>query len=147
LHPRSAHRPDARIVPGCSGNAHPHLPLSHLCDGLDADLPGSRNDGQFGKLCELIGAHELAGDPRFVTNPQRNAHRGEPKQLLKAKLAKVDCEPLADHQVHAGVACAPIHDVPAALADRHTHHVGMVVEIGEYRGVAPPIKLSRTPAS
>lgn len=41
--------------------------------------------------------------------------------------------------------CAPIHDVPTALADPHTKHRGMVVEIGEYRGVASLIKLSRTP--
>jgi crotonobetainyl-CoA:carnitine CoA-transferase CaiB-like acyl-CoA transferase len=44
--------------------------------------------------------------------------------------------------------CAPIHDVPAALADPHTGHRGMVVEIGdEYRGVASPIKLPWTPAT
>jgi crotonobetainyl-CoA:carnitine CoA-transferase CaiB-like acyl-CoA transferase len=50
--------------------------------------------------------------------------------------------------VRAGVPCAPIHDVPAALADPHTKHLGMVVEIGdEYREVASPIKLSRTPAT
>jgi crotonobetainyl-CoA:carnitine CoA-transferase CaiB-like acyl-CoA transferase len=40
--------------------------------------------------------------------------------------------------VRAGVPCAPIHDLPAALADPHTAHRGMVV-IGEgvsARGVA-----------
>ena len=53
-----------------------------------------------------------------------------------------------DRLVRAGVPCAPIRDVPAALADPHTAHRGMVVAIGEhYRGVASPIKLSRTPAS
>jgi crotonobetainyl-CoA:carnitine CoA-transferase CaiB-like acyl-CoA transferase len=51
-------------------------------------------------------------------------------------------------QVRAGVPCAPIHDVPAALADPHTQRRGMVVEIDdEDRGVAPPVKLSRTPAT
>jgi crotonobetainyl-CoA:carnitine CoA-transferase CaiB-like acyl-CoA transferase len=50
--------------------------------------------------------------------------------------------------VRAGVPCAPIHEVPAALADPHTTHRGMVVEIGDgYRGLASPIKLSRTPAT
>jgi crotonobetainyl-CoA:carnitine CoA-transferase CaiB-like acyl-CoA transferase len=106
------------------------------------------NDGPFGKLCELIGAPELHTDPRFATNAQRNAHRDTLKQLLEAKLTQFDCEPLADRLVRAGVPCAPIHDVPAALADPHTQHRGMVVEIGdEHRGVASPIKLSRTPAT
>jgi crotonobetainyl-CoA:carnitine CoA-transferase CaiB-like acyl-CoA transferase len=98
------------------------------------------NDGQFGKLCELIGASGLSSDPRFVTNPQRNAHRDALKQLLEAKLAQSEGEPLADRPVRAGAPCAPIHDVPAALADPHTRHRGTVVEIGEYRGVASPIK-------
>ena len=68
--------------------------------------------------------------------------------LLETELARFDdCEALADRLIRAGVPCAPIHDVPAALADAHTRHRGMVVEIGEYRGVASPIKLSRTPAT
>jgi crotonobetainyl-CoA:carnitine CoA-transferase CaiB-like acyl-CoA transferase len=40
------------------------------------------------------------------------------------------------------------HGVPAAPADPHTKYRGMVMEIGsEYRGVASPVKLSRTPAT
>ena len=39
-------------------------------------------------------------------------------------------------------------NVPAALAQAHTAHRGMVVELpGGYRGLGSPIKLSRTPAS
>jgi crotonobetainyl-CoA:carnitine CoA-transferase CaiB-like acyl-CoA transferase len=79
------------------------------------------NDGQFGKLCEL------PADPRFATNRQRNAHRELLKLSLEAKLKQFECEP---------------------LADAHTQHRGMVVEIGDdYRGVASPVKLSRTPAT
>ena len=37
--------------------------------------------------------------------------------------------------------------VPIVLVDAHTQHRGMVVEIGKYRGVALPIKLSRAPAT
>jgi len=149
LHPHSAnHLLDARIVPGRSGNAHPNIcPYDTFATGTTPIFLAVGNDGQFGKLCELIGAPELPGDPRFATNRQRNAHRDELKQLLEAKLAQFDCEPLADRLVRAGVPCAPIHDVPAALAEAHTAHRGMVVEIGEYKGVASPIKLSRTPAT
>ncbi len=98
---------------------------------------------------EGIGAPELSGDPRFASNALRNQHRDELKRLLEAQLAAFDdCEALADRLVRAGVPCAPIHDVPAALADPHTAHRGMVVEIGDgYQGVASPIKLSRTPTT
>jgi crotonobetainyl-CoA:carnitine CoA-transferase CaiB-like acyl-CoA transferase len=95
-----------------------------------------------------MGVPALSGDPRFASNALRNQHRSELKPLLEAQLAQfTDCEALADRLIRAGVPCAPIHDVPAALADAHTKHRGMVVAIGEYRGVASPIKLSRTPAT
>ena len=83
-----------------------------------------------------------------MSNALRNQHRDELKRLLEAKLAAFDdCEALADRLMNAGVPCAPIRDEPAALADPHTAHRGTVVEIGDYKGVASPIKLSRTLAT
>jgi len=56
--------------------------------------------------------------------------------------------PCAEALVAAGVPCAPVLSVPAALQHPHTAHRGMVVEMpGGYRGIASPIKLQRTPAS
>jgi crotonobetainyl-CoA:carnitine CoA-transferase CaiB-like acyl-CoA transferase len=150
LYPHTAnHLLDPSRVPGRSGNAHPNItPYDTFATRTVPIFLAVGNDGQFAKLAEQIGAPELASDPRFVDNRQRNAHRAELKRLLEPKLTQFDCEPLADRLMRAGVPCAPIHDVPAALADPHTAHRGMVVEIGkEYRGVASPIKLSRTPAS
>lgn len=151
LHPHSAnHLLDPRIVPGRSGNAHPNIcPYDTFATGGAPIFLAVGNDGQFAKLCEGIGAPELSSDARFASNALRNKHRGELKPLLEAQLARFDdCEALADRLVRTGVPCAPIHDVPAALADAHAAHRGMVVEIGEgYRGVASPIKLSRTPAT
>jgi crotonobetainyl-CoA:carnitine CoA-transferase CaiB-like acyl-CoA transferase len=150
LHPHSAnHLLDNNIVPGRSGNAHPNIvPYDTFATGSTPIFLAVGNDGQFAKLCEGIGAPDLSSDARFANNALRNANRVELKRLLEAALSKFECEPLADRLVRAGVPCAPIHDVPAALADAHTAHRGMVVQIGEeYRGVASPIKLSRTPAT
>ena len=151
LHPHSAnHLLDSRIVPGRSGNAHPNIcPYDTFATGSTPIFLAVGNDGQFAKLCGGIGAPELSGDPRFASNALRNKHRSDLKQLLEAQLARfTDCEALSDRLIRAGVPCAPIHDVPAALNDAHTAHGGMVVQIGEdYRGVASPIKLSRTPAT
>jgi len=47
-----------------------------------------------------------------------------------------------------GVPCAPILDVPQALKHPHTAHRAMTVSMpGGYKGMASPIKLSRTPAT
>ena len=149
LHPHAAnHLLDGR-VPRRTGNAHPNIcPYDTFRTGSEPIFLAVGNDRQFATLCQHLGAPELAQDPRFTTNAQRSAHREALKALLEERLAAFECKPLADRQVRAGVPCAPIQDVPAALADPHTAHRGMVVGVGEhYRGVASPVKLARTPAS
>ena len=68
--------------------------------------------------------------------------------MLEAALTRHEGKALAVRLLEAGVPCAPIQDIPAALRDAHTAHRGMVVQVGDhYRGIASPIKLERTPAS
>lgn len=148
LHPHSAnHLLDGR-VPGRSGNAHPNIcPYDTFATGTEKIFLAVGNDRQFATLCRVIGADSLASDPRFVTNPLRNQHRSDLKPLLEQQLLRFECKALADELVRAGVPCAPILNVAQALSDPHTQHRGMVVQIDGYRGVASPIKLSRTPPS
>jgi crotonobetainyl-CoA:carnitine CoA-transferase CaiB-like acyl-CoA transferase len=40
-----------------------------------------------------------------------------------------------------------VQTVDVVARHSHTLHRGMVIEMGEYRGTASPIKLSRTPAT
>jgi formyl-CoA transferase len=148
LHPHSAnHLMDGRI-PGRSGNAHPNIaPYDTFATATEKIFLAVGNDKQFATLCRLIGVPQLSADERFAVNSRRNANREALTQALEAALANFECKPLAERLAREGVPCAPIQDVPAALADPHTRHRGMVVEIDGYRGVASPIKLSRTPAS
>jgi formyl-CoA transferase len=148
LHPHAAnHLLDGRI-PGRTGNAHPNIcPYDTFATGTEKIFLAVGNDRQFATLCRVIGAEDLPGDPRFQTNGQRSVNRVALKERLEAALAAFECQPLADRLVREGVPCAPILDVAAALADPHTQHRGMVVAVDGYRGVASPIKLSRTPAS
>ena len=148
LHPHAAnHLMDGRI-PGRSGNAHPNItPYDTFPTGTEKIFLAVGNDKQFTTLCRIIGVPGLANDERFANNSQRNRHRSELTRQLEAALVGFECQALADRLVREGVPCAPIQDVATALSAAHTHHRGMVVEIGSYRGVASPIKLSRTPAA
>ncbi|MFZ9432865.1 MAG: CaiB/BaiF CoA transferase family protein [Burkholderiaceae bacterium] len=148
LHPHAAnHLMDGRI-PGRSGNAHPNItPYDTFATGTEKIFLAVGNDKQFTTLCRIIGVPGLANDERFANNSQRNRHRSELTRQLEAALVGFECQALADRLVREGVPCAPIQDVATALSAAHTHHRGMVVEIGSYRGVASPIKLSRTPAA
>ena len=148
LHPHAAnHLMDGRI-PSRTGNAHPNIyPYDTFSTTTEKIFLAVGNDKQFATLCRLIGADNLPGDERFASNAQRSRHRLILKERLEAALARFECKPLADRLVREGVPCAPIQDVAAALADPHTRHREMVVELDGYRGVASPIKMGRTPAS
>jgi crotonobetainyl-CoA:carnitine CoA-transferase CaiB-like acyl-CoA transferase len=149
LHPHGANWFLSGKTPQRSGNAHPNIyPYDSLATGTEPVFLAVGNDRQFGVLCKHLGAPQLAEDPRYATAGARSVHRAELKAELEALLAAHDGPKLADELVAAGVPAAAVLSVPAALQHAHTAHRGMVVEMpGGYRGIASPIKLSRTPAS
>ena len=62
------------VVPFRMGNAHPSLfPYEPLPTGDGELIVTAGNDAQFGRLCEVIGAPDLAADP--AVRPQRGPHR------------------------------------------------------------------------
>jgi crotonobetainyl-CoA:carnitine CoA-transferase CaiB-like acyl-CoA transferase len=151
LHPHAAnHLMDGR-TPRRTGNAHPNIyPYDTFATQTEPIFLAVGNDKQFASLCSVIGAPELAGDTRFLTNADRSTHRAALKTLLEAAQQKITCAALSEQLNARGVPNAPILDVAQSLAHPHTQHRGMVVGIASdpgYRGVGSPIKLSRTPAS
>lgn len=148
LHPHSANwLLDANRIPKRSGNAHPNIcPYDTFATQTAPIFLAVGNDKQFATLARLLGEPGLATDARFATNALRSQHRVALKKALEAKLATRECKAFADELVRAGVPCAAIQNVDEALTDAHTVHRGMVVKVGDYQGVASPIKLSRTPA-
>jgi crotonobetainyl-CoA:carnitine CoA-transferase CaiB-like acyl-CoA transferase len=148
LHPHSAnHLQDGR-QPGRSGNAHPNIcPYDSFATRNAPIFLAVGNDRQFAILCKHLGAPQMAQDERYANNGTRSTHRVALKADLERLLAAHDCIPLADTLIRLGVPCAPVQTVPEALAAPHTAHREMVVELGGYKGVGAPIKLSRTPAS
>jgi len=149
LHPHAANFLADGRVPGRSGNAHPNLyPYDTVPTATAPVFLAVGNDRQFRLLCRHLGAEHLANDARFANAEGRSVNRAALKPELERLMAPHDGAELADALVRAGVPCAPVLDVPAALAQAHTAHRGMVVELpGGYQGLGSPIKLSRTPAS
>ena len=135
-------------VGGRTGNAHPNIyPYDCLRTGSEPVFLAVGNDRQFALLCRHLGAPELSADSRFDTAGMRSVNRDALKVRLEALMAVHDGAALADALVRIGVPCAPVLGVDAALQHPHTAHRKMVVEMDGYRGIASPIKLSRTPAT
>jgi crotonobetainyl-CoA:carnitine CoA-transferase CaiB-like acyl-CoA transferase len=149
LHPHGANWFVDGKTPQRTGNAHPNIyPYDSMATGTEPIFLAVGNDRQFAILCKYLDAPALAADERFASAGARSVNRAALKAELEALLAAHDGPPLADALVKAGVPCAPVLSVSAALQHPHTAHRGMVVELpGGYRGIASPIKLSRTPAS
>ncbi|MBL8350330.1 MAG: CoA transferase [Burkholderiaceae bacterium] len=149
LHPHGANWFMDGRTPQRTGNAHPNIyPYDSLATATDPVFLAVGNDRQFAILCRHLGAPALAADPRYASAGARSVNRAALKAELEALMAPHDGPALADALVAAGVPCAAVLSVPAALEHPHTAHRGMVVEMaGGYRGIASPIKLSRTPAS
>jgi crotonobetainyl-CoA:carnitine CoA-transferase CaiB-like acyl-CoA transferase len=139
------------VVPYRMGNSHPSLfPYEPLpcADGELIIVAG--NNLQFGKLVEVLGVPELADDPRFGTNPDRNARREELRPLLVERLRTRSRMEWFRDLTAAGVACGPINTVDQGLAFAEDVGLDPVVEVGppgeSVRSVRNPITFSETPA-
>lgn len=146
LHPHAANWLMAGVAPQRRGNAHANIVPYDSFPTCNHDLAiGAGNDGQFRKLCQLLGLTEMADDPRFKTNKDRAANRTILTDTLRQHLADKDGLALADQLMRAGVPAGAVLEVPDVLQHPQTRARNMVVEKDGYRGTGIPAKLSRTP--
>ena len=146
LHPQAANYFLNGRRPVATGNPHPNLsPYEKLTTATCEIFVASGNDGQFRKLCAAIGKPELAADPRFATNGDRLQNRVAMRAELEAAFAHEDGHALCDRLLRLGLPAGPVLHVDEALGSAHAAAREMVTELGEYRGVGTPIKMSRTP--
>jgi formyl-CoA transferase len=146
LHPQAANFFLNGKRPVGTGNPHPNLvPYDKFPTRTGEIFIASGNNGQFRKLAEIIGRPELAEDPRFADNGARNVNRDALTAILGAAFAAADGQELALRLIRAGVPAGPVLWVDEATTAPHTEHRQMVTELGWYRGLGTPIKLSRTP--
>lgn len=148
MHPHLPNYFGDGAAPGRTGNSHPNIaPYSTYATGSGPVVITAGNDRQFRVLCGYLGLGTLPDDPRFATNAARCGHREDLRAELEGALADRDAETVSVELMARGVPCGPINDVPTVVEHPHTRHRRMIVELpGGYRGVASPVRLSRTPA-
>jgi crotonobetainyl-CoA:carnitine CoA-transferase CaiB-like acyl-CoA transferase len=147
LHPHAANWFLNSKRPVLTGNAHPNIyPYDAFPSATVPIFMAVGNDRQFALMSKHLGTtwHE---DDRFTSAGGRSTNRANLRALMEAALATHDGAKLAEDLMHIGVPCAPILSVDQTLQHPHTAHRGMLVEIGDYRGIGSPIKLGRTPAT
>jgi len=146
LHPHAANHLLNGKRPVATGNPHPNLAPYATFKTKTCDIfMGVGNDSAFRKLCEFLGMPEAAKDPLFATNGARVTNREALTKLLDDRFATEDGFELCPRMLAAGLPAGPVTHVDQALAAEHTAHREMVTELGDFRALGTPIKMSRTP--
>ncbi len=146
LHPHGANYLLNGKRPMPLGNAHPNIsPYSKFATANGDIFLCIGNDGQFRRFCEAIGCPDLALDSRFASNGDRVTNRAALTAALETVLATQDGPVLAERLLRMGLPAGAVLPIDAALTAPHALARWMVTERDGYRGIATPIKLSRTP--
>ena len=139
-------------APGRMGNAHPNVVPYQDFPTADGDfIIAVGNDGQFARLCGVVGGAEWAEDPRFATNAARVANRDILIPLLSAATRTRSTAEWVATLERVGVPCGPINNLAQVFADpqvqsrqarRSMERDGVTVDL-----VANPVRMSETPPS
>ncbi|NKE62931.1 CoA transferase [Lentzea sp. PSKA42] len=134
-------------VPFRMGNAHPSVFPYEPLPTADNDLiVAAANDGQFRRLCEVLGLQDVADDPRFARNADRTRNREELRPVLVERLRTRGAVEWFDLLVAAGVPCGPINTIDGGFAMAERFGLDPVVVVGDVPTTRHPIRFSETPA-
>jgi crotonobetainyl-CoA:carnitine CoA-transferase CaiB-like acyl-CoA transferase len=131
------------VAPVKLGNAHPNLCPYAVFDCADGWLIlACGNDGQYRKLCGLLGLPDLAEHPDFATNADRVRNRDRLTDLLTpVTRTRTKADLLAACEAH-GVPAGPINDIAEVFADPQVIARGLRIDPGGMPGVRSPFVFS-----
>jgi crotonobetainyl-CoA:carnitine CoA-transferase CaiB-like acyl-CoA transferase len=87
------------------------------------------NDAQFVRTCQVLGAPELANDPKFIRNNDRVKHGKEIMAIYAGLFLKKPVAYWLDELEKAGVPSGPINDFAQVFADPHVRSRGMEIKV------------------
>jgi crotonobetainyl-CoA:carnitine CoA-transferase CaiB-like acyl-CoA transferase len=134
------------------GNAHPSLfPYEPLPTADQELIIIAGNDAQFRKLCDALGAPELAEDARFARAEDRNRNRDVLRPLLVERLRTRTANEWFHTLSAAGLACGPINTIDGGFSVAEELGLEPVVHVGSGDAAVPmvrnPLRFSATPAA
>jgi formyl-CoA transferase len=117
------------VVPTSYHNGHPTIAPYGLFRTADTQVNICvGNDNQFRRFCEALDCERLAHDDRFLTNPNRVAHRAELFAEIDRVLSVRTTQSALDALDRVGVPAGRVADVAEVLDAPETLGRGMVLE-------------------
>jgi CoA:oxalate CoA-transferase len=102
------------------GSRHPAIAPFAAFPTADGDIAlAAGNDLLFVRLCDVLGAPDLARDPRFLTNAGRVEHVAALTEVLTALLAARPAAAWVPLLEGAGIPCGLVARISDVLADEH----------------------------
>lgn len=103
------------------------------------------NDRQFGSLCEALGVPEVAADERFLTNPDRVAHRDALSAIIAGRFREQPAATWLERLAAANVPAAPVQDVAQVVAYEQTAALELLQAVAH--PVIDDLRLVRLPVT
>ncbi|OBY28690.1 CaiB/BaiF CoA transferase family protein [Leisingera sp. JC1] len=129
--------------PSRLGNDHPNIaPYQVMAVNDGHVILAVGNDGQFQRLCDVLGLSEVKSDARFQTNQLRVANRKGLTAILETALADWSQAELLASLEAATVPAGPINTIGQAFEDPQIRHRGMQIAPEGVPGVRGPWKFS-----
>jgi crotonobetainyl-CoA:carnitine CoA-transferase CaiB-like acyl-CoA transferase len=124
------------------GNAHASIVPYQAFATRNGDITvAGGNDGQFRRMCAVLGEPMLANDSRYATNAGRVAHRGELISVLQVLFAQWDQADILMALEAAGVPAGPINTLEQVFADPQVQHRGMAfTQESPVMGTVPAVR-------
>ena len=132
-------------VPAQEGNDHPTITSMGTYRAADG-LVNIAALGSWERFCGVIGAPDLARDPRFAGHADRLAHREELRAALDELVSRRPVAEWVELLNAAGFPAGPVLRVDETFADPQVRHLAPVAEAGPDRVLRYPVSLSETPA-
>jgi crotonobetainyl-CoA:carnitine CoA-transferase CaiB-like acyl-CoA transferase len=140
-------------IPQRLGNDHSSIApyeVLHANDGMVMIACG--NSRLWAKLCEAVGVTHLVDDPRFKTNTDRVKNRPALRRELEQAFSAYTVDALVEQLGKYAVPCGKVRTIPQALQDPQVGPRQMFIpfddpELGDFRVLGNPIKLSASPAN
>jgi len=114
-----------------SGAILPKIAPSNVYPSRDGEMivMGANQDSVFARLCEAMGAAELARDARYATHAARGGHQGELDERIARWTATLPADELLATLERHGVPAGRIYRAPEMLADPHFQARESIVDV------------------
>jgi crotonobetainyl-CoA:carnitine CoA-transferase CaiB-like acyl-CoA transferase len=133
-------------IPKRLGNAHANIVPYQVFPVADGHIIiATGNDTQYVKLCNVLGAPELANDPNYKDNIGRLKHRDELVGKIAAITSRMKRDALLDQLEAMQVPAGPINNLEQVFNDPQVVHRGMQLKLPSAAAKAGAIPGVRTP--